>query len=174
MAALLLIAVIGASPAWAEEDCSPGDRKEIKVEGYISKKFKKDERKIYKEFKEAGPVRVALRTFPMGDTSRHVAVGRCVPAAVARHVLRKAMEYTSGVGTLVVQDFVPAHWVGIGTTMFDEPSQQAVTPDQVEKLLDPNLTDEQFHAMYREFSRQDAKVPYFGLEVPNAKMRSGE
>ena len=117
-----------------------------------------------------GNTRTALRAFPMGNASDVVAVGRCVPAYIAQHVLITALKYTGGVGSLVVQDFLHDHWIGIGTTMFDEPSQKKVTGKQVQQLLAPSIGDKKFHTLYRKFSKQNKLVPYFGLEVPNAKI----
>ena len=50
----------------AETACQIVEKKKIKVEGYISKEFRKDKRKIAKEFTEMGDTRTALRAFPMG------------------------------------------------------------------------------------------------------------
>ena len=158
---------------WAENspqaECLPIEEKRIKAEGYISKKFKKDRKSIYKEFAELGHTLIAIRPFFMTKTSKVFAVGRCVPAYLARHLLKTALKYTSGVDSLVTQNFLPTHWVGVATTTFDEPSQQFITAEQLERLIDPSLNDEQFHALYREFSIQDDLVPYFGLERPNVK-----
>ena len=162
--------VCQVSTANTKTDCQPVEKKNIKVEGFISKKFRKDQKKISKEFSKMGNTRTALRPFPMGNTSDVVAIGRCVPAYIAQHVLKTAQKYTSGVGSLVVQDFLHVHWIGIGTTMFDEPSQQKVSPEQLYQLLNPELGDQKFHDLYRKFSKQSEMVPYFGLEVPNAKI----
>tara|TARA_Y100000310_G_scaffold40420_1_gene37961 strand:- start:2 stop:577 length:576 start_codon:yes stop_codon:yes gene_type:complete len=168
LAIFLVTPPIGIAASASE--CKPVEKKKVKVEGFISKEFKKDRKKIFKEFAEMGHTRTALRVFPMGKTSDVVGMGRCVPAYIARHVLVKAIEYTGGVGNLVVQDFLPEHWIGIGTTMFDEPSQQKVSAEQVQQLLNPDLGDKEFHALYRKFSVQDELVPFFGLKVPNAKI----
>lgn len=154
----------------ANTECQSLDKKKIKVEGYISKKFRKERKKIIREFTQMGHTLTAIRIFPMGKTSDVVAVGRCVPAYIARHVLETAIKYTSGVGSLVVQDFVHGHWIGIGTTMFDEPSQRKVTNEELRQLLNPDLDDKNFHALYRKLSVQNKLVPYFGLNVPNAKI----
>jgi hypothetical protein len=151
------------------EECVPVEKKRVKVEGYISKKFKKKRKAIYKEFAEMGHTRVALRPFPMGNTAKVVAIGRCVPAYIARHVLQKTLQYTSGVESLVTQAFISGHWLGVGLTMFDEPSQQKVSPEQVQQLLDPSLSTEAFQALYRKFSIQDDTVPFFGLRSKNVK-----
>ena len=166
------VSLFGLEPVatQAETECQLVEKKKIKVEGYISKKFRKERKRITKEFAEMGNTRIALRVFPMGETSNVVAVGRCVPAYIARHVLTTAKKYTGGIGSLVVQGFIPSHWIGIGTTMFDEPSQQKVTGEQASQLLNPSLNDKNFHALYQKFSKQNKLVPYFGLKVPNAKI----
>lgn len=169
--AFLLTLGITAPQTFAneKEECVPIDKKQVKVEGYISKNFKKDRKAIYKEFAEMGRTRVALRPFPMGKTSKVVAIGRCVPAYIARHVLQKTLKYTSGVESLVTQAFISTHWFGVGVTMFDEPSQQIVSPEQVQQLMDPSLSTEEFQALYRKFSIQDDTVPFFGLRPDNVK-----
>ncbi|MGV7220930.1 MAG: hypothetical protein ACQ9MH_05365 [Nitrospinales bacterium] len=172
--ALTLVTFFGlSSPAFAENkppaECKSVEEKKIKAEGYISKSFKKDRKKIYKEFAELGNTITSIRPFFMKKTSQVVAVGRCVPAYLARHLIKTALKYTSGINSLVNQTFLPTHWVGVATTTFDEPSQQIITPEQLERMLDPSLNDEQFHALYREFSIQDEMVPFFGLQRPNAK-----
>jgi hypothetical protein len=151
------------------EECVPVEKKRVKVEGYISKKFKKDRKNIYKEFAEMGHTRVALRPFPMGKTAKVIAIGRCIPAYLARHIMQKTLKYTSGIESLVTQAFISSHWFGVGVTMFDEPSQQIVSPDQVKQLMDPSLSTEEFQALYRKFSIQDDTVPFFGLRPDNVK-----
>ncbi|MCH7623443.1 MAG: hypothetical protein IIB46_05115 [Nitrospinae bacterium] len=166
---LLLTLGFAAPKALANNECVPVGEKSVKVEGYISKKFKKNRKAIYKEFAEMGNTRVALRPFPMGDTAKVVAIGRCVPAYIARHVLQTTLKYTNGVESLVTQAFISGHWFGVGLTMFDEPSQQKVSSEQVQQLLDPSLSTEEFQALYRKFSIQDDTVPYFGLRPKNVK-----
>lgn len=170
----LFLLIFVSSPAFAVTDCKPVENKSIKVEGYIAKKFKKQKKKIFREFGEMGHTRVALRVFPMGETSKVVAIGRCVPAYIARHVLQKTQQYSTGVESLVQQQFLGSHWFGVGTTIFDEPSQQKVTAEQLQQLLDPELSTDEFHVLYRKLSVPDAKVPFFGLKVPNVKIAVDE
>lgn len=167
---LLVLAVVGVSPVFAEEKCEPVDKKKIKIEGYISKSFRKQRKQIFKEFGELGSTRVALRVYPMGETSKVIAVGRCVPAYIAQHIIRKSMEYSTGVESLVQQQFLHTHWVGVGVTMFDEPSQQFVSAKQVQQLLKQDISDEEFHILYRKLSVPNDLVPFFGLKSPNIKI----
>jgi hypothetical protein len=167
---LMVLAIVGASPVFAEEECEPVDKKRIKIEGYISKSFRKQRKQVFKEFGEIGSTRVALRVYPMGETSKVIAVGRCVPAYIAQHIIKKSMEYSTGVESLVQQQFIHTHWVGVGVTMFDEPSQQLVSADQVKQLLKQDISDEEFHVLYRKLSVPNDLVPFFGLKSPNVKI----
>lgn len=166
---LMVLGLVSVSPAFAEEKCLPVDKKRIKIEGYISKTFRKQRKQVFKEFAEIGSTKVVLRVYPMGETSKVVAIGRCVPAYIAQHIIKKSMKYSTGVESLVQQQFVHTHWVGVGVTMFDEPSQQIVSADQLQLLLKEELSDEEFHVLYRQLSVPDKHVPFFGLKVPNVK-----
>ena len=167
---LVVLGLVGASAVFAEEKCEPVDKKRIKIEGFISKSYRKQRQQVFKEFGEIGSTRVALRVYPMGETSKVIAVGRCVPAYIAQHIIKKSMQYSTGVESLVQQPFIHSHWVGVGVTMFDEPSQQIVSADQVQQLLKQDISDEEFHSLYRELAIPDDRVPYFGLQVPNVKI----
>ena len=167
---LVVLGLVGASAVFAEEKCEPVDKKRIKIEGFISKSYRKQRKQVFKEFGEIGSTRVALRVYPMGETSKVIAVGRCVPAYIAQHIIKKSMQYSTGVESLVQQQFVHSHWVGVGVTMFDEPSQQIISADQVQQLLKQGISDEEFHSLYRELAIPDERVPYFGLQVPNVKI----
>ena len=167
---LVVLGLVGASAVFAEEKCEPVDKKRIKIEGFISKSYRKQRKQVFKEFGEIGSTRVALRVYPMGETSKVIAVGRCVPVYIAQHIIKKSMQYSTGVESLVQQPFIHSHWVGVGVTMFDEPSQQIVSADQVQQLLKQDISDEEFHSLYRELAIPDDRVPYFGLQVPNVKI----
>ena len=75
----VLLFLLFAHPVAVAGECLPVEKKRIKVEGWISKKFKKQKKAIAKEFAELGHTRVVLKVFPLGETAKVVAVGRCVP-----------------------------------------------------------------------------------------------
>ena len=167
---LMILVLVGASPVFAEEKCESVDKKSIKIEGFISKSYRKQRKQVFQEFGEIGSTRVALRVYPMGETSKVIAVGRCVPVYIAQHIIKKSMRYSTGVESLVQQQFIHTHWIGVGVTMFDEPSQQIVSAEQVQQLLQQDLSDEEFHKLYRKMSIPNELTPYFGLQVPNVKI----
>ncbi len=167
---LMILVLVGASPVFAEEKCESVDKKSIKIEGFISKSYRKQRKQVFQEFGEIGSTRVALRVYPMGETSKVIAVGRCVPVYIAQHIIKKSMQYSTGVESLVQQQFIHTHWMGVGVTMFDEPSQQIVSAEQVQQLLQQDLSNEEFHKLYRKMSIPNELTPYFGLQVPNVKI----
>ena len=174
LGALIILDLLSIGPIQAQEKCKPLDKKQIKIEGYISKKFRKQRKTIFKEFTELGNSKSVLRVYPMGETSKVIAIGKCVPVHIAQHVIKKAIKYSTGVESLVQQQFVHGHWIGVGVTIFDEPSQQLVSSEQVKQLLNPGLSSEDFHKLYREMSVPNELTPFFGLQVPNVKTAKQE
>ena len=62
---LIILGLFFGDSAQAQENCEPLDKKRIKIEGYISKKFRKQRKAIFKEFTALGNSRTALRVYPM-------------------------------------------------------------------------------------------------------------
>ena len=169
--AFLFVITVMVSPgnAFAVKDCESISRKPVKLEAWVSKRYEKDLKKIRKEFGEMGNMVVALFVYPAENPSRVVAVGRCVPVYIAQHILAKAQKYSLGTSHLVHQGFVSSHWTGIGTSLFSENSMNAITPEQLARLMDDSLDTDSFQKMYRKLSRQSKKVSAFGLLLDNPK-----
>jgi hypothetical protein len=88
--------------AGAKENCARESSKPVKIEAWISKKQVPVFKFIRSEFAAMGHTRVTLWVYPAShNPSRIVAIGRCVPAYIARHVLQKAVEFSGGVEALV-------------------------------------------------------------------------
>ena len=117
-----------------------------------------------------GNTRIALWIYPAGNPSKIVAIGRCVPAYIARHTLRKAIEYSGGVSAVVHQGFISSNWIGVGTSLFAESSFQSITQDQLFRLMDESLDTHQFQSISRQFTMQEKKVKAFGLLLDNPKL----
>ena len=112
---------------------------------------------------------VGLFVYPAENPSRVVAIGRCVPAYIAQYILAKARKYSLGTTHLVRQGFVSSHWTGIGTSLFSENSMNAITPEQLARLMDDSLDTDSFQEIYRKLTRQPKKVSAFGLLLDNPK-----
>ncbi len=168
--AFVLLWSVFATEAGAEWDCQPVQEKPVKIEAWMSKRQEPVLQLIREEFAEMGHTRVTLWVYPAENPSKIVAIGRCVPAYIARHVLRKTLEFSGDVQSLVHQGFFSSHWIGIGTSLFDEVSQQPINKEQLDQLLDDSLDTLEFQALYRQFTKQDETVKAFGLSLPNPKL----
>jgi len=169
LAVCLAVSAFIATPAFAQEGCEPVLRHPVKVEAWVSKRYEGNLPAVRKTLGAMGNTRVALWVYPAENPSRVVAIGRCVPAYIARHVLRSSLEYGVGAASLVHQGFISDYWVGLGTSLFAEDSQQKISAEDLKRLLDENLDTLEFQALYRELSRQDEKVQAFGLTLDNPK-----
>ena len=156
--------------ALANESCVSTNKKHMKIEAWLSKKFEKEYWNIRDEFREMGNTKVGLFIYPAENPSKIVAIGRCVPVYLAQYFLKKADKYSIGTTHLVNQGFVSSHWTGIGTSMFSENSMNPITPHQLSMLLDETLDTESFQEIYRSFTVQKEKVPAFGLILDNPKL----
>ena len=117
-----------------------------------------------------GNTKVGLFVYPSENPSRVVAIGRCIPAFLAQHFIKKALKYSLGTTHLVHQGFISSHWTGIGTSLFSENSMSAITPKQLNQLMDETLDTESFQSIYRSLTVQKEKVPAFGLMLENPKL----
>ncbi len=161
--------LLAGGEAVAGEPCKSLDDKKVKVEAWLSKRYAKDLSVIVDEFAAMGDTRVSLWVYPGDNPSQTVAIGRCVPAYIARHLLINALRFSKGVSSLVHQGFVSTHWVGVAMSLFDENSQRAITTEQLMELMDPSLDTESFQILYRKLTYQDKTVRGFGLDLPNPK-----
>jgi hypothetical protein len=150
-------------------DCSPIEDKSVKVEAWMSKQYEKNLRQIRNEFSTMGNTQVTLWVYPAENPSKIVAIGNCVPAYIGRHMIRKAIEYSGGVSSLVNQGFFSSNWIGIGTSLFSENSFRPITQEQLIKLMDVSLDTQQFQKIYRQLTKQKKKVRAFGLLLNNPK-----
>ena len=82
-------------------ECPPIEHNPVKVEAWLSKQYEKKLPQLREEFVARGNTRVILWVYPAENPSKIVAIGRCVPAYIARHTLRKAMKYYGNVNALV-------------------------------------------------------------------------
>ena len=59
-------------------------------------------------------------------------------------MIRRAIEYSGGVSSLVNQGSFSSNWIGIGTSLFSENSFRPVTQKQLIQLMDVSLDTQQF------------------------------
>ena len=138
-----------------ERENRPADNSKILVELFLAKERKADLAEIKEKLKAASITRIRAQFFRMGNPAENIAIGKEIPASVARLVLQLAVEYNKGVKYLLPEfRFFPQH-IAIGTSAFDEKSQIPITPENLKKLRDPSLSTSQFHALYRSLTGED-------------------
>ncbi len=169
---LLLILAIGWLPGLAQAgtDCRPVEERPIKIEAWMSKKRLPEFRQMRREFGRMGNTYVSIFSYPGENPSRIVAIGRCVPAYIARHALQKSLDYYGQVKSLVHPGFIAPHWIGLASSLFAESSQRPISKEQLNRLLNPSLGTDEFHALYREFTSQPKTVQAFGQTLPYPKL----
>ena len=165
-----MVLVLWGAPVYGAEPCRSVEERPIKIEAWISKKDMKNYRSMRRQFEAMGYTYAALWSYPGENPSRVAAIGRCVPAYIARHALQQALNYYGEVNSLVHQNFVSGHWIGLGTSLFDKNSQQPINKEQLHTLLDPALDTFRFQALYQQLTMQDEQVSAFGQMLPNPKL----
>lgn len=157
----------GAVWALPVYDCQVEENlaKPAKVEMTLAKKWRKKAKEVKQAFSNAsGPVKVRLNFFPFLDPPTNIGIGKCVSADMARLAIRNAIHYNGGVDKLVLQHILPHHWIGIGTTKLAELSWMPISAEDLSRLMNPNLSDADFHGLYRELARMTERKQPFGMD----------
>jgi hypothetical protein len=156
----LIIRPIGRTIALAS-DLTENANKKILVELFLAKERKDDLDAIKKQFEAASITRLRTQFFRLGSPPENIAIGKNIPAEVARLAIRIALTYNRGIRFLLPEyRYFPDHIV-IGSSAFDEKSQIPIRPEDVEKLADPSLSTEEFHRLYRSLTGEDKQLPTY-------------
>lgn len=139
-----------AQKARAEE--TAGDPGKILVEIFLSPERKSNLDAINREFAAVGITKVRAKVFQLGNPPANIAIGRNVPAEIARLAIRLAKTYNGGITKLLPEERLAPDYIAIGTSIFDELFQYPVSPADVKRLESPDLTTEQFHELYRQLA----------------------
>jgi hypothetical protein len=125
---------------------------EILVEISLSKDRKGDLDAIKKAFAEVGVVKVRAIIYQAGNPPTNLAIGRNVSAPIARLAMALAEKYNRGITLLLPEERLAKHYIGFGSSIFDELFQYPVTPEDVKRLADPSLSTDEFHKLYRQLA----------------------
>jgi hypothetical protein len=128
------------------------DPREILVEISLSKDRKGDLDAIKQAFAKVGVTKVRAIVFQAGNPPTNVAIGRNVSAPIARLAITLAEQYNRGITLLLPEERLAPHYIGFGSSIFDELFQYPVTPEDVKRLADPSLSTDEFHALYRQLA----------------------
>jgi len=145
----------------AQDSGNPQDNSKLLVELFLAKERKGDLDAIKKEFEAAGITRIRPQFFRLGNPPENIAIGKDIPADVARLAIRLAITYNRDIKFLLPEyRFFPDQIV-IGSSAFDEKSQIPIGAEDLKKLSDPELTTAQFHELYRHLTGEDKRLPTY-------------
>ncbi|MFQ5482768.1 MAG: hypothetical protein ACE5ER_08410 [Nitrospinaceae bacterium] len=162
--ALAGLLAAGASPVWTPDpaegagksDCDISKTTICTIEMWLAHKQKKNNKEIRQTLKDRS-VKVLRQTIQYwrprgGHPPTNIAIGRGLNAGDARWVIDLALKYNDTVSGLVQQRLNPPNYVAIATSAWDAKSETPISPEELERLRDPALTTEQFHALYVELT----------------------
>jgi hypothetical protein len=172
---------VGESVAFVAKETYNCDAPESKV---ITTKIelvlaKKKWRKKKKEIKKAvisgkSDLKVRLKFFPFLDPPTNLGIGKCISAENGRMAIEKALKYNRGVDFLIMQEFVPHHWLTIGSTNLAELTWIAITQEDLTNLSDPGLSTEQFQNLYRKLATLKTRKLPFGMGTREIEVEEGK
>jgi hypothetical protein len=110
-------------------------------------------------------VNVRIELTPLDRPPTNIGIGRCVEAAVARHVIRTLLSHGFAVDHVVFQAILPHRWILVGTTQVAELSWTPVTAGDIDGLLDPSLSTAEFQNTYRRLATPTERKQPFGLDA---------
>ena len=125
----------------------------VRIEVFLARGQKEQAKAIRQEFEKISLDNVHFKFFRAGRPPANISIGGEIEASTARLSIELSIKHAQGIKFLVPEPLLPATWIGIGSSAFDERNQIPVTVDDVEKLRDPSLTTEQFHELYRKLSQ---------------------
>jgi hypothetical protein len=145
-AACLLFAV-------AADNAEPSDSQSVsRVEVVVAAQYKNDLDSLKKEFVEAGLGNVHVQVARRGNPPTNIGLGSQVPADKAREAIRLALKYNRAVSILLPERLFPPRFVTIASSNFDDTVEYPILNEDLAHLLDPSLTTEQFHDLYRQLT----------------------
>lgn len=142
----------------SKETLEPSKPEDIKVEIVLAKKWKKDDKIIKGKLKEASVHRVMIQYFRFGDPPTNIVIGKKVPADIARLAITIALTYNKDIKTILPEFRFFPHYIAIGSSAFDEQAEIPIFPEDLERLRDPSLSTEEFHALYRSITGEDQEL----------------
>lgn len=136
----------------------PMPREEIKVELFLMKERKKDGSFIKELLAEQKIKRVMIQYFRAGNPPKNIVLGKRIPADVGRMMIELAIHYNNGITHLLPEFRFYPHYAAFGSSAFDIQAQIPITPENLDKLRDPALSDEEFHILFRSLTGEDKGV----------------
>lgn len=164
--AVFLLAGVSISPVSAfAASCDTSITTICTIEMWLAHKHKKKKKEL-RSYLKSKSIKVLHHTIQYwrptgGHPPTNIAIGRDLSAEDARFVIDLALQYNDEVNGLIFQSLNPPNYVAIATSAWDDNSETPITPDQLTALRDTKLTTEEFHRLYREFTKEEGAVQKF-------------
>jgi hypothetical protein len=123
-----------------------------RIEVVLAYHYKGQVSALTEEFAQAGMPNVHFQFARQGQPPQNIGMGRAVPADKAREAIRLALKYNLGVGILLPERLFPPRFVTIASSNYDDTVEYPISKEDLAHLLDPSLTTEQFHDVYKQLT----------------------
>jgi hypothetical protein len=152
---LCLAIVLGVPPTGVPAAQPDGIVSSGRVEIVLANEHRRHVEEIKKEFTETGLTNLHVQFMKVGKPPTNIGLGPSVTAERARAAIRMAKKYNRDVTILLPERLFPDHYVAIASSGFDDTVEYPVSAEQLTELENPELTTEQFHALYRQLTPAD-------------------
>jgi len=176
----ILFAVEDANAFVAKEsyDCQAEGNRDIKTTLELKlakKKYRKQKRELKKELQENyEALKIRLVFFPFLDPPMNIGIGKCVSAEDGRLAIKEAIKLNRGIDRVIMQEFMPHHWVKVGATDLAELTFIPITPEDLLRLSEPSLSTKAFQKIYRNLSALRERKLLFGLGIRKIEVDESE
>lgn len=139
----------GAAAVVAADTPDPGVSR---VEVVLAEQYRNQTPALKDEFAQAGLANVHFQFAKRGQPPQNIGLGREVPADKAREAIRLAIKYNLGIGILLPERLFPPRFITIASSNYDDTVEYHINQAALTRLLDPEMTTEAFHRLYRELT----------------------
>jgi hypothetical protein len=150
---LAVVGLLGAAPdrVWGQS-CDTTKTTICTLEVWLEHARKNQDKEV-REMLKSRSIKVLVQTVQYwrptgGHPPANIALGSAVSAEDARWVIDFALKYNDRIEFLIMQRLNPPNYAAVATSAWDEKSQIPLSPENLERLRDPKLTTEEFHALY--------------------------
>ena len=126
----------------------------VRIDIWIGKHQKDNKDKIETRLQEKNVRKVKIQIAKWGTATQTAGIGSDVPVGVAQNSLKIQSELT-GVSFLLSQFLVPPTYVTLGSSLYEEKVEIPITQNNLQRLLNPNLNNREFHALYQRLTGED-------------------
>jgi hypothetical protein len=123
-----------------------------RVEVVLADEYRGQVAALKEEFTQAGMPNVHFQFAKRGQPPQNIGLGRDVPADKAREAIRLAIKYNRGISILLPERLFPPRFITIASSNYDDTVEYPIDRAALTKLQNPDLTTEEFHRLYREFT----------------------